>query len=76
MPVDRAARAEVLFAAMKKHAAKTKSAANTRPPAAKAGAAGKAGTKTPKLARTAGAVGYTPPPLKSDGWPPFRYPLQ
>jgi hypothetical protein len=48
-----------------KSAAKTKSSAGARKPAAKA-----AVTTTPK------ATPYTPAPLKSDGWPPFRYPLR
>jgi hypothetical protein len=47
-------------AAMKKHAVKKKGAAKRKPRAAKA---------------TSRKTTYTPPPLKSDGWPPFRYPL-
>jgi hypothetical protein len=60
---------------MKKRAATKKSAAKPR-------AAKKAGTRTkPKPAARTGSPtvkvsGYTPPALKSDGWPPFRYPLQ
>jgi hypothetical protein len=46
-------------------AAKKTSGAKVRKPAAKAAA-----TTTPK------ATPYTPAPLKGDGWPPFRYPLQ
>lgn len=62
---------------MKKRAAKKK-------PAAKSGAAKKktstARAKKP-AAKTAGpatarVASYTPAPLKGDGWPPFRYPLQ
>jgi hypothetical protein len=26
--------------------------------------------------RTSRTAGYTPPALKSDGWPPFRYPVR
>jgi hypothetical protein len=51
--------------AAKPSAAKKKSSAGARKPAAKA-----AVTTTPK------ATPYTPAPLKGDGWPPFRYPLQ
>jgi hypothetical protein len=62
---------------MKKPAAKSKSAAKSKPGPAKAATAARdAGKGTPKVARASGAVGYTPAPLKSDGWPPFRYPLQ
>jgi hypothetical protein len=68
---------------MKKRAAKTKRAA--KPSAAKkAGArtkkpaAKKPAAKTVKSAVTVTpkATPYTPAPLKGDGWPPFRYPLQ
>jgi hypothetical protein len=61
---------------MKKPASKTKraakrGAAKKSPPArAKKPAAKTAGTPTVKV------TPYTPPPLKGDGWPPFRYPLQ
>lgn len=60
---------------MKKPASKTKRA--TKPRVAKKAAAR---TKKP-AAKTAGTATakvtpYTPPPLKGDGWPPFRYPLQ
>lgn len=57
--------------AARKTVAKAKAA---RKPAAKT-----AGTRKP-AARTAGGSGpaspgvYTPAPLQSDGWPPFRYP--
>jgi len=47
---------------MKKRATKRKDAAKRKPRAAKA-------------AKAARKSAYTPPPLKSDGWPPFRYPL-
>lgn len=62
---------------MKKPVAKSKSIAKTKPGPAKAGTAAKSTARpTPKVARSAGPVAYTPSPLKSDGWPPFRYPLQ
>jgi hypothetical protein len=48
-----------------KPSAARKSTAKTKKPAAKA-----AGTATVKV------TPYTPAPLKGDGWPPFRYPLQ
>jgi hypothetical protein len=60
---------------MKKRAVKAKRAA--KPSAAK-----KTGGRTKKPASkvavmdTPKATPYTPAPLKSDGWPPFRYPLQ
>jgi hypothetical protein len=67
---------------MKKRAAKAK-------PAAKSRAAARAGARTKKpaarakkpAARTAETTStkvtpYTPAPLRGDGWPPFRYPLQ
>ena len=54
--------------AKKKGAAKAKRAA--RPGRARATATAK------PAARSSGTGSYTPPPLKSDGWPPFRYPLQ
>ena len=50
--------------------------------AAKPRAAKKAGVKSTKPAArtavtaTAKATPYTPAPLKSDGWAPFRYPLR
>ena len=46
-------------------AAKKKSPAQAKKPAAKA---------APMAA--AKAAPYNPAPLKGDGWPPFRYPLQ
>jgi hypothetical protein len=60
---------------MKKLASKTKRAAKPRAAKkatarAKKPAAKTAGTATVKV------TPYTPPPLKGDGWPPFRYPLQ
>jgi hypothetical protein len=67
---------------MKQRAAKTKRAA-------KPGAARKAGARTKQPAArkastatkaavtgTPKATPYVPAPLKGDGWPPFRYPLQ
>ena len=60
---------------MTKRAVKAKRAA--RPSAAK-----KSGTKARKPAAktavtaTAKVTPYTPAPLKSDGWAPFRYPLR
>ena len=62
---------------MKKRALKKKPAA--RPRAAKKKTSTAKATKP--AAKTAGpaavkAAPYTPAPLKGDGWPPFRYPLQ
>jgi hypothetical protein len=68
---------------MKKPAAKSKGSARSKPGPAKVSSAAKSGgrqatkvARTAAVGRTGGAVAYTPPPLKSDGWPPFRYPLQ
>lgn len=64
---------------MKKRASKKKSVAK---PAAKKKTGGakakKPGAPAAKIAApaTPRATPYTPPPLKGDGWPPFRYPLQ
>ena len=62
----------------KKRAAKVKRAA--KPSAAKASGprAKKPAAKAAKaaVAATPKATPYTPAPLKGDGWPPFRYPLQ
>lgn len=62
---------------MKKRVAKKKPAAKravakkkTSPAKAKKPAARAAGPATARVAS------YTPAPLKGDGWPPFRYPLQ
>jgi hypothetical protein len=59
---------------MKKRAAKTKSSAKAKR-AAKPSTA-RAAAKTTQAPRTSGAASYTPPPLKGDGWPPFRYPVR
>jgi hypothetical protein len=62
---------------MKKRPAKRKTAA--KPGAAKkktSTAKAKKPAATTVGAATAKAPPYTPAPLKGDGWPPFRYPLQ
>ena len=59
---------------MKKRASKTKVAA--KPKRAAKPVSGRAAAKTTPVARTSGTASYTPPPLKSDGWPPFRYPVK
>jgi hypothetical protein len=63
---------------MKKRAPKKKKAA-VKPGAAKAKKTSSAKAKRPvaKAAATVTvkATPYSPAPLKSDGWPPFRYPL-
>jgi len=59
---------------MKKRPAKTKASAKARP-AAKVSAA-RSAPKMSQAPKTSRVAGYTPPPLKSDGWPPFRYPVQ
>jgi hypothetical protein len=62
---------------MKKPAAKSKGRVKSKVRAAKAAPAAKAaGKPSAKVGLTSGAIAYTPSPLKSDGWPPFRYPLQ
>jgi hypothetical protein len=62
---------------MKKRAAKAKRAA--KPSAAKKSSA-KTKAKTKPAAKTAATAPkpspYTPAPIKGDGWPPFRYPLE
>jgi hypothetical protein len=65
---------------MKKRASKNKRVA--KPAAAKKKTSG-AKAKKPAAPTAKGAAPatpratpYTPPPLKGDGWPPFRYPLQ
>jgi hypothetical protein len=59
---------------MKKRA--KKSAAKTAAPKKKAGAKAKKPTTTKAAAPVTRSVStYTPAPLTSDGWPPFRYPL-
>ena len=55
---------------MKKRAAKTKATSKSKR-AAKPSAARPA-AKTMQATRASGGA-YQPPPLKSDGWPPFRY---
>jgi hypothetical protein len=55
---------------MKKRAAKTKGSAKAKR-AAKPSAGRLA--KTTATAKTSRTASYTPAPLKSDGWPPFRY---
>ena len=62
---------------MKKRGTKTrakKKGATRAKAAAKPGRARAAATARP-AGRSSGTGSYTPPPLKSDGWPPFRYPL-
>jgi hypothetical protein len=59
----------------------TKKAAARRPavkkPAAKSPAAKQpAKTAPPSEPRNVAAARYTPPPLRADGWGPFRYPPQ
>ena len=55
---------------MKKRAAKTKGSTKAKR------AARPAAAKTASAPRTSVAASYTPSPLKSDGWPPFRYPVR
>jgi hypothetical protein len=62
---------------MKKRASKKTSGA--KPAAAKkktSGAKAKKPAAKVAAAATPRPTPYTPPPLKGDGWPPFRYPLQ
>jgi hypothetical protein len=61
---------------MKKRAPKKKTAA--KPTAAKKQSPAKAKKPAARKAPTAAVKTppYTPAPLKGDGWPPFRYPLQ
>ena len=70
---------------MKKRAAKTKASPKARRAAkpsatrsaAKTTSAKTPAAKTPPAPRTSRAAApYTPPPLKGDGWPPFRYPVR
>ena len=62
---------------MKKRAPTTKKKSAAKPRAAK-----KSSAKAKKPAARAAATpaprvqAYTPQPLKTDGWAPFRYPLQ
>ena len=62
---------------MKKPASKKKGAAKSTAVKKKTGTA-KAKKPAAKAAgtATAKAAPYTPAPIKGDGWPPFRYPLQ
>jgi hypothetical protein len=60
---------------MKKPASKTKRAAKRTAAKKSTARAKKPAARTAGTA-TAKATPYTPPPLKGDGWPPFRYPLQ
>ena len=61
---------------MKKRASKKKSTA--RPVAAKRKTSGAKPKKSAakKPAATVKPTAYAPAPIKGDGWPPFRYPLQ
>jgi len=54
---------------MKKRAAKMK--ASTKVKRAAKPSAGRSAAKATRASSR--AVSYTPPPLKGDGWPPFRY---
>jgi len=45
-------------------------------PSATRSAAKRSAAKTTQAPRTSRAAPYTPPPLKGDGWPPFRYPVR
>jgi hypothetical protein len=58
---------------MKKRSTKTKRAPKSKSAAKPRGRSGARRAKAP--ARTSRATSYSPPPLKGDGWPPFRYPL-
>jgi len=60
---------------MKKRAAKTKASPKARR-AAKPSATRSAAAKTTQAPKTSRAASYMPPPLKGDGWPPFRYPVR
>jgi hypothetical protein len=59
---------------MKKRGAKTKG--STKVKRAAKPAIARAATKAAPATQGSRTTSYTPPPLKSDGWPPFRYPLQ
>jgi hypothetical protein len=61
---------------MKKRAAKAKRAVKPRAAAKKVGAKTKKPAAKTAATTTAKVAPYTPAPLKGDGWPPFRYPLQ
>jgi len=60
---------------MKKRAAKTKGSTKAKR-TAKPAASRPAAAKPTSATRATRAPSYTPPPLKSDGWPPFRYPVR
>jgi hypothetical protein len=61
---------------MKKRAA-TKKKSVAKPAAKKQSGSARAGKPAPKAAApVARASSYTPAPIRGDGWPPFRYPLQ
>jgi hypothetical protein len=59
---------------MKKRASKTKATSKSKR-AAKPSAARPA-AKTMQAPKASRGASYQPPPLKSDGWPPFRYPVK
>jgi len=59
---------------MKKRAAKTKASPKARR-AAKPSAT-RSAAKTTQAPKTSRSASYMPPPLKGDGWPPFRYPVR
>jgi hypothetical protein len=62
---------------MKKRApAKKKSAAKPRPAAKKSSAKVKKPAARAAAAPAPRAQAYTPAPIKTDGWAPFRYPLR
>ena len=61
---------------MKKRAAKAKSSAKVKAKRAAKPSARRSAKAAPSASGTSRAAGYTPAPLKSDGWPPFRYQAQ
>ena len=61
---------------MKKRVAKTKAAAKTKVTAKPSAARPIAKMMPAPAPKTPGTASYSPPPLKSDGWPPFRYPVK
>ena len=77
LTVDPAQPGAVRSASMKKRAPVKKKSAAAKPRAAK-----KSSAKVKKPAARAAAAptpraqAYTPAPIKTDGWAPFRYPLQ
>jgi hypothetical protein len=60
---------------MKKRAA-TKKKSVAKPAAKKKSGSARTGKPAAKPAAPARASSYTPGPIKGEGWPPFRYPLQ